>query len=106
MMSGIGKEFAVFLHAGLTGMLVVAVYLSLRVLRRLIHHALWAINIEDAVFWVLTSIYMFVQIYYTSAGLVRWYFVLGVVVGVALMRIFVAGAGKIYKKMCDFTRKK
>lgn len=105
-MSGIGKEFAVFLHAGLTGMLVVAVYLSLRVTRRLIPHALWAVNLEDALFWVLTSVYMFVQIYYTSAGLVRWYFVLGVVVGIVLMRIFVAVSLKIYKKMCDFTRKK
>lgn len=105
-MHGIGKEFAVFLHAGLTGILVVAVYLSLRVLRRLINHALWVINIEDAVFWVLTSVYMFVQIYYTSAGLVRWYFVLGVVVGLILMKILATLAEKIYKKMCDFTRKK
>lgn len=105
-MSGIGKEFAVFLHAGLTGMLVVAVYLSLRVMRRLIPHALWVVNLEDALFWVLTSIYMFVQIYYTSAGLVRWYFTLGVVVGIVLMRILAAVSIKMYKKMYDFTQKK
>lgn len=105
-MPGIGKEFGVFLHAGLTGILVVAVYLSLRVLRRLVNHALWVINIEDTVFWISSSIYMFVQIYHTSSGLVRWYFVLGVVFGILFMKILVSAAGKMYKKMYDFTRKK
>ena len=105
-MLGIGKEFAVFLHAGLTGVLVVSVYLSLRVLRRLIKHTIWVINIEDAIFWITSSIYLFVQIYYTSSGVIRWYFVLGVVFGVLFMRILTAFAKKVHKKISVFTSRK
>ena len=47
-MSGIGTEIRVFCYAILTGVLIVAVYLWIRVLRRLVAHRLWLINLEDA----------------------------------------------------------
>ena len=46
-MSGIGTEIRVFCYAILTGVLIVAVYLWIRVLRRLVAHRLWLINLED-----------------------------------------------------------
>ena len=106
MMLGIEIEFAVFIHAILTGVLVVSVYLSLRVIRRIIGHALWMINLEDALYWIFTAIYLFVQIYHTSDGDIRWYFVLGVVIGAFLMRILAFLAKKIDLKMYTFLRKK
>ena len=45
-MSGIGTEIRVFCYAILTGVLIVAVYLWIRVLRRLVAHRLWLINLE------------------------------------------------------------
>ena len=42
-MSGIGTEIRVFCYAILTGVLIVAVYLWIRVLRRLVAHRLWLI---------------------------------------------------------------
>lgn len=105
-MHGIGKEFAVFLYAGLTGIQVSAAYLSLRVIRRIVGHALWALNLEDGIFWTVTAVYLFVQIYHTSAGMIRWYFVLGVVVGIGFMKILISLGEKVYKKICVFTHKK
>lgn len=105
-MLGIGEEFAVFIHAILTGIFVTAVYFSLRMLRRIFSHALWIINLEDAVFWGFTAIYMFVQIYHTSDGNIRWYFVLGVVFGSLILKFFLFFARKIGQKMYIFIQKK
>lgn len=105
-MLGIEIEFAVFVHAILTGIFVVSVYLSLRVIRRLIGHALWVINLEDAFYWTAMALYLFVQIYHTSDGIVRWYFVLGVVFGAIFMRFLALIARKIDFKMYTFIRKK
>ena len=58
-MSGIGTEIRVFCYAILTGVLIVAVYLWIRVLRRLVAHRLWLINLEDACYWAGISVYTF-----------------------------------------------
>lgn len=105
-MLGIGAEMKIFVHAVLTGIFMAAVYLSLRVLRRLLAHALWAVNIEDMLYWIFISLYLFVQIYHTSDGIIRWYFALGVVVGVAFMFFFAFLARKIDQKIYVLTRKK
>ena len=70
-MSGIGTEIRVFCYAILTGVLIVAVYLWIRVLRRLVAHRLWLINLEDACYWAGISVYTFVQIYHTSDGVLQ-----------------------------------
>ena len=56
-MSGIGTEIRVFCYAILTGVLIVAVYLWIRVLRRLVAHRLWLINLEDA--WLLGGNFLY-----------------------------------------------
>ena len=98
-MLGIEKEFLVFLHAIITGVFVTAVYLSLRVLRRIFRHALWVINIEDFIYWIFVSQYFFVQIYHTSNGEIRWYFVLGIGLGASAMSVFLVAVRKWYRKI-------
>lgn len=105
-MLGIETEFAVFVHAVLNGILVTAVYLSLRAFRRLVRHALWAVQTEDGIFWIFTALYLFVQVYHTSDGTVRWYFALGVVVGMVLMKILLLFAKKADQKIYIFIKKK
>lgn len=105
-MLGIQIEFAVFNHAILTGIFLVSVYLGLRVLRRLVGHQLWMINLEDALYWIFTVGYLFVQIYHTSDGMIRWYFVLGLVIGALVMRFSAFLAKKIDKKISTFLQKK
>ncbi len=81
MMLGIGKEAAVFLYAGLSGIVTFSCYQILILFRKLIRHSVAAVNFEDFIFWLGVSMYLFRQMYYTTYGNIRWFFVLGVVLG-------------------------
>ena len=103
---GITKELFIFLSAILSGAIVRLVYRCISCLRNVIHHTHWIVELEDLAYWVGTAIFLFVQIYYTSSGSVRWYFVLGVVIGAILMHFFVAFTKKIDQKLSDLMEKK
>lgn len=98
-MSGVGTEGAAFLVAVLAGMIVYSAYMCIRKLRRLVRHNLLVIAIEDMAFWVGTAVYLFVQIYHTSDGSIRWHFILGVVSGAVILALSVKICKKINKKM-------
>lgn len=87
-MIGIANELSIFVSACLSGNLICLVYYVLRVFRRLVKHSLLWISIEDLVFWVGAGVYLFMEMYRTCSGSIRWYFVLGVLAGgVATVRI-------------------
>ncbi len=98
-MPGIREEMMVFLIAVVSGATVRLVYQCIRCFRRIVAHQLTAINVEDIIFWIGSAVYMFVQIYHTSDGSIRWYFLLGVALGVVLTTAFFHGAGKLHKKI-------
>lgn len=98
-MLGIGKEIAIFFYAGLSGMVVLLSYQILRVLRRLIRHHIIVVNLEDSLFWIGVSIYLFRQMYKTTYGSIRWFFVLGVVCGVITANFILSVGKKIYRKL-------
>ncbi len=97
----IGEELSVFLQAVITGIIVCAGYYLFIIVRRLIPHHIVVISIEDIIFWIWAAIYIFIQMYNTSYGSVRWYFILGIVVGVVLL-IFLM---RKCKKLLDKRRK-
>lgn len=80
-MAGLEAEWRTFVQAVVSGMIVYWGYYCIRKWRRVVPHNLVVISIEDGIFWLATAIYLFVQIYHTSNGSIRWHFVLGVVVG-------------------------
>lgn len=98
-MLGLEKELEIFVHAVLAGMAVYGTYTLLRAIRRIVKHNLLSISIEDFLFWVGTSFYLFIEIYYTSDGSVRWFFVLGVVLGMILLSFVFFLAKKICEKI-------
>lgn len=81
MILGVGKELSIFLQAVLAGNLIYLVYTVFRIVRRIVRHNLFFISLEDLIFWISTGIYLFVKMYQTSNGSIRWYFVIGVVLG-------------------------
>lgn len=89
--------------AVLAGCIIRLIYRFISCIRQVIKHAKVVIEAEDLIYWVGIAIYLFVQIYYTSDGSIRWYFVLGVVLGVGLSSIFIKKMEKLYKKI--YTRK-
>ena len=100
-MLGLEKEMAIFVHAIIAGMVVYGTYTLLRVIRRIIGHNLLSISIEDFLFWVGTSFYLFIEIYYTSDGSVRWFFILGVVLGMIMLSFLIF----LTKKICEKIKK-
>ena len=109
-MQGLRTEMIAFLTAFLTGMIAACAYLCVRKLRRVIRHSLTAVAVEDGLYWTGTSVYIFVQIYSTSSGSIRWYFVIGAGLGLIVFLLFVRfflkiGAG-FYKKRNEKSAKK
>lgn len=80
-MSGIGEELSVFLQALLAGSSVLLAYSCIRIVRRLVKHNLFVVSVEDFFFWIATGLYLFLEMYETSDGSIRWFFVSGVAAG-------------------------
>lgn len=103
MILGIEKELTVFLQAALAGNLVYLAYCVIRVFRRIVRHNLFWVSMEDALFWIATGIYLFWEIYQTSNGTIRWYFILGVLIGGIFTHHIIL---KIAKKHIDKLKKR
>lgn len=98
MILGIEKEAAVFLVAFLDGMLIALGYNAVRVFRRIIIHNLFWVSVEDILFWIMAGLYIFAEMIRVCAGSIRWYFVLGVLLGGISICM---GARKLMKKYID-----
>lgn len=96
MILGIEKELSVFMQAALAGNLVYLVYSAIRVVRRIVKHNLFFVSLEDLIFWIGTGIFLFVKIYQTSNGSIRWYFVIGVLTGGILTHFIICKIAKKY----------
>ncbi len=100
---GIRKELVIFLQAILAGNLVCLSYHVIRIFRRLVRHNLFWVSFEDILFWIGTGLYLFISIYQTSNGSIRWYFVVGALLGGIVTYCIV---DKIMKKYIDKFGKK
>ena len=98
-MPGIREEFIVFVLAVLSGAIIRLIYKCISCFREIVKHSLAVIGVEDFIFWTGAALYLFVQIYHTSDGSIRWYFILGVVLGAFLSAFFIRKAEKLHKKM-------
>lgn len=97
-MLNIKNELLVFFCACLTGVNVRAGYEILIFLRKMIIHNNLVKGIEDLFYWIFMSAYIFSQIYATTYGSIRWYFLLGLVFGVAIIQKLISSGEKIQKK--------
>ena len=78
-MQGLGTELRGLATAVLSGMTMVCAYVCIRNLRKVFRHSRILLNVEDAVAW-----YLFEQMYHVTNGVIRWYFVVGIIVGAAV----------------------
>ncbi|MGN1167386.1 MAG: spore cortex biosynthesis protein YabQ [Lachnospiraceae bacterium] len=98
-MPDIREELMIFLAAVVTGMILRLSYRCISCFRQMMRHSYLVMGIEDLIFWVGCALYVFVQIYYTSDGSIRWYFVLGVVFGAYFCSLTLRFFGKMAKKI-------
>lgn len=91
-----------FLTAIISGIVIRMFYRCITCFRKIVKHNHFAIELEDFMFWIGSAVYVFVQIYHTTNGSIRWYFALGIVIGVLLATVFLWKWKKVTKKIYDF----
>lgn len=80
----ISIELQFFLISILWGALVLFLYDFLRILRRIINHNMIIVTVEDLIFWILASVFIFAMIYAKNSGTIRGFSVMGIVIGMLL----------------------
>ena len=91
-------------HALWMGVLITFVYDILIVWRRVVpHKPLWE-ALEDLGFWIFCAVYVFLWLYRESNGTLRWYAVMGALLGMLCYKkiasdFFVKYAAKVLEKV-------
>lgn len=99
------NENIFLLYALRMGIFITFLYDNLRAVRRVIPHNLFWISLEDLIFWIYCASQVFLLMYHESNGTLRWFAVLGALVGMMLyMRLisrhYVYCASFILGKFC------
>lgn len=84
MNQGITAELHFFLISVLWGLLVLLAYDQLRIIRRVIRHSTFIVAIQDMIFWIMASVFIFAMIYVKNSGTIRGFSVMGIAIGMTL----------------------
>lgn len=86
MSSEIFKEVYFLLYSVCMGIIITFVYDLFRLLREVIPHKNLVVALEDIVFWIFTSVSLFLMLYTVNNGAVRWFSIAGALLGMVLYR--------------------
>lgn len=84
------SENEFLLHALLMGIFITFVYDILRIFRRVMPHGGFLVSLEDLVFWIYCAAEVFLMMYHESNGNLRWFAVIGALVGMLLYKKLVS----------------
>lgn len=84
------SENEFLLHSLCMGVFILFLYDCLRILRRVLPHARFVVPLEDLAFWVYCGAQVFLLMYHESNGTLRWFAVLGALVGMFLYRKWIS----------------
>lgn len=78
-----GLEIELFLlgQAFLAGICLLAIYDSIRIIRRVFPHGIIWVSVEDLLYWILAGSWLFLRVCQVNNGIIRGYMVLGMVAG-------------------------
>lgn len=96
---GISEELYILWSAVWTGCVICGVHEALCLLRRIIKHTDRMVGVEDFLFWVGTTVFVFQKVFEVNNGSWRWYFALGIVVGVWAVHTIWSGLEKVVRKL-------
>lgn len=91
MSAGILGELQFFGLAVIRGVLILALYDILRILRRIVPHGNLAVALEDLIYWLGTAFLVFQLLYRENDGAVRGYALFAVALGMLLYHQTVSG---------------
>ena len=84
------NENVFLLYALLMGIFITFVYDILRIFRRVVPHGNFMVSLEDIGFWIYCAAKVFILMYHESNGTLRWFAVLGAMVGMFLYKKMVS----------------
>lgn len=84
MNQGITIELQFFMISILWGIIILFAYDQFRILRRIIRHNILFVTIEDLLFWILASVFIFAMIYEKNSGTIRGFSAMGMGIGMVL----------------------
>lgn len=102
----IAGEGSLLFLSFLFGIALMLLYDVLRVFRRMIKHGTIFMAVEDVFYWALCAVGIFAMLYQENDGLLRWFVLVGVAVGMLLenslispfvVRVFVRIFGTLQK---------
>ena len=113
MSSLIYDELTLFFICMITGAALASVYDGIRIVRMLIHHRDWIVDLEDLMFWIGTAWVVFRILFAYNQGQFRAYAFLGLFLGFGLYigtvsRLLFFVVNKImpyYKKILSYVKK-
>ncbi|MBE6013546.1 spore cortex biosynthesis protein YabQ [Anaeropeptidivorans aminofermentans] len=106
MILSIGFQLRLFLLMIITGFVIGFVYDILRIIRRIIKHGKFIANIQDIIYWVIVTIFVFYIIFTYNNGEIRFYSILGVFLGMIFYFLLVSPLVlKIAMTVIDFLAK-
>lgn len=73
------------------GIILAFVYDFIRIVRRIIPHGMVWIAVEDIIFWASCGVVTFVVSFWENDGNLRWYTIVGVIVGAYLYHNTISG---------------
>lgn len=68
------------------GVIITFVYDFILIARRVVRHSLFAVSLEDFLFWVACAIAVFYMLYEENNGILRWFAVMGAAIGMLLYK--------------------
>lgn len=84
-----------FLSAIFAGMILSCIYDVFRIFRNVIkHNSIW-VNVEDFFYWNFVGIFLYVLIFYSNDGILRWFIIASAILGAFLYNI---GIGRFMVK--------
>ena len=84
------SENIFLLYALFMGIFITFVYDILRIFRRVIPHGVLLVSLEDIGFWIYCGAKVFLLMYHESNGTLRWFAVLGALMGMILYKRLVS----------------
>ena len=86
MSAQILAEIHFFVSSVTIGVLESVIYDGVRILRRVIPHHKVMVALEDLLFWLVTLFLMFFCLYDMNDGVLRWFSVVGVLIGIRIYK--------------------
>lgn len=86
MSQDIVKELVFLSHSFLMGVIITLVYDGFLIMRKLVKHNMFAISLEDLLFWIFCAISVFGMLYEENNGTLRWFAVGGAFLGMLIYK--------------------